>query len=51
MEYIYEHLEGIPVKIEYPEGFETIIDESLQKSIIYNRFKKNSALPVLRRNI
>lgn len=40
MRYIYEHLKDIPVEIEYPEDFEKTVNESLYKSITYNRYKK-----------
>lgn len=40
MEYIYRNIENIPVDIEYPDDLEEIINENLNKSLIYNRFQK-----------
>ena len=51
MRYIYEHLKDIPVEIEYPKDFEKTVNESLYKSITYNRYKKNSSLLILWQNI
>lgn len=45
MEYIYRNLENIPVDIEYPDDFENIVTETLEKPIIYNRFKKIAHCP------
>lgn len=45
MEYIYRNIENIPVDIEYPDDFENIVTESLDKPIIYNRFKKVAHCP------
>lgn len=45
MEYIYRNLENIPVDIEYPDDFENIVTETLEKPIIYNRFKRVSHCP------
>lgn len=45
MEYIYRNIENIPVDIEYPDDFENIITETLEKPIIYNRFKKLAHCP------
>lgn len=45
MEYIYRNIENIPVDIEYPDDFENIVTESLDKPIIYNRFKRVAHCP------
>lgn len=45
MEYIYRNIENIPVDIEYPDDFENIVTETLEKPIIYNRFKKLAHCP------
>lgn len=45
MEYIYRNIENIPVDIEYPKDFEDIVTETLDKPIIYNRFKKIAHCP------
>lgn len=45
MEYIYRNIENIPVDIEYPDDFENIVTEKLEKPIIYNRFKKIAHCP------
>lgn len=45
MEYIYRNIENIPVDIEYPDDFENIVTETLEKPIIYNRFKKIAHCP------
>ena len=45
MEYIYRNIENIPVDIEYPDDFENIVSETLEKPIIYNRFKKLAHCP------
>lgn len=45
MEYIYHNIENIPVDIEYPDDFENIVTETLEKPIIYNRFKKIAHCP------
>ena len=45
MEYIYRNIENIPVDVEYPDDFENIVTESLDKPIIYNRFKRVAHCP------
>lgn len=45
MEYIYNNIKDIPVDIEYPDDFENIVTESLDKPIIYNRFKRVAHCP------
>ena len=45
MEYIYNNIKDIPVDIEYPDDFENIVTESLEKPIIYNRFKRVAHCP------
>ena len=45
MEYIYRNIENIPVDIEYPDDFENMVTESLDKPIIYNRFTRLAHCP------
>lgn len=45
MRYIYEHLKDTPVEIEYPADLEKIVNEGLQKTLIYNRYQKKAHCP------
>lgn len=45
MRYIYEHLKDTPVEIEYPADLEKIVNEGLQKPLIYNRYQKIAHCP------